>query len=74
MTTRTLSRWIVYLIAGSVLVVGLFLAVVVMEPRVCGMDEFECFDSRNVPRYLTGAVAVVVAIVIVITGVVRRDS
>ncbi len=62
------------LLAGSVLIVGLFLAIIVVEPRVCGMDEDGCFSSRNIFRYLTGGVSVLLAIVIVITGMARSDS
>jgi uncharacterized membrane protein len=68
------GRRIAFLAAALVLIVGLFMAILVMEPRTCGMDEFECFDSRNIYRYLTGFVSVLLAIVIVATGMARHDD
>lgn len=68
------GRRIVFLAAALVLVVGLFVAILVMEPRTCGMDEFACFDSRNIYRYLTRFVSVLLAIVIVATGMARHDD
>lgn len=62
------------LLAGSVIIMGLFLAIVVMEPRACRMDEDACFNSRNIPRYLTGGASVLLAIVIVTTGMARHNS
>jgi hypothetical protein len=74
MMTEWSRRRMTILLAGSVLIVGLFLAIVVMEPRVCGMDEGACFQSRNLPRYLIGGASVVLAIVIVATGMAGHDD
>jgi hypothetical protein len=61
-----------FLAAALVLLVGLILAVVVLEPRPCGMDEFDC--SPNMLRYLTGLASVLVAIVIVALGLAAHDD
>jgi uncharacterized membrane protein len=74
MTTASRGRRIAFLAAVLVLVVGLFLAIVIMEPRTCGMDEFECFASRNIYRYVTGFVSVLLALVIVVTGMAGHDD
>ena len=74
MTTGSRGRRIAFLAAVLVLVVGLFLAVVVMEPRTCGMDEFDCFGSQNIYRYLTGFVSVLLAIVVAVTAMTRHDD
>jgi uncharacterized membrane protein len=74
MTSASRSRRIAFLAAVLVLVVGLVMAIVVMEPRTCGMDEFDCFGSRNIYRYLTGFVSALLALVIVVTGMARHDD
>ena len=66
MTTASSRRRIAILAAALVLLVGLFLAIVILEPRTCGMDNFDC--SPNMYRYLTGFAAVLLAIVIVALG------
>jgi uncharacterized membrane protein len=74
MTTASSRRRIALLAAALVLLVGLFLAVVVLEPRTCGMDEFDCFGSRNMYRYLTGFASLLLAIVIVALGLATHDD
>jgi type IV secretory pathway VirB2 component (pilin) len=74
MTKASRARRISFLAATLVLLVGLFLAIVVMEPRTCGMDEFDCFAARNIYRYLTGFVSALLAIVIVVTGFATHDD
>jgi hypothetical protein len=74
MTTASRGRRIAFLAAALVLVLGLFLAIVVIEPRTCGMDEFDCFGSRNIFRCLIGFASVLLAIVIVVTGMARHDD
>jgi uncharacterized membrane protein len=74
MTTASRGRRIAFLAAALVLVAGLFVAIVVMEPRTCGMDEFDCFGSRNIYRYLTGFVSVFLAIVIAAIGMATHDD
>jgi uncharacterized membrane protein len=72
MTTASSRRGIAFLAAALVLLVGLFVAVVVLEPRTCGMDEFDC--SRNMYRYLTGFASVLLASVIVALGLATHDD
>jgi hypothetical protein len=72
-TTERSRRRVTIVIAGAVVIVGSFLAIVVIEPRTCGMDEFECFASRDIYRYLAGFVSVLLSIVIVITGMAGHD-
>ena len=73
MTTAS-SRRIAWLAAALVLLVGFFLAIVVLEPRTCGMDEFDCFGSRNIHRYLTGFGSVLIAAVIVALGLDAHED
>ena len=58
----------------SVLLVGFFLAIVVLEPWTCGMDEFDCFGSRNIYRYVTGFGSVLLAAVIVALGLATHED
>ena len=74
MMTAARSRRIAFVAAALVLVLGLFLAIVVMEPRSCGMDEFDCFGSRNIYRYLTGFASVLLAVVIAALGMAAHDD
>jgi uncharacterized membrane protein YidH (DUF202 family) len=73
MTTAS-SRRTAWLAAALVLLVGFFLAIVVLEPRTCGMDEFDCFGSRNIHRYLTGFGSVLIAAVIVALGLAAHED
>jgi hypothetical protein len=72
-TSASSRRGIAFLAAALVLLVGL-LAIVVLDPRTCGMDEFDCFGSRNIYRYLTGFAAVLLASVIVALGLATHDG
>ncbi len=74
MTTASRGRRIAFLAAALVLVGGLVLAILVMEPRTCGMDEFDCFGSRNIYRYLTGFASVLLAVVIVAIGMATNSD
>ena len=74
MTMASRGRRVAFLAAALVLVLGLVLAIVVMEPRTCGMDEFDCFGSRNIYRYLTGFAPVLLATVTVAIGLATRDD
>jgi uncharacterized membrane protein len=74
MTTAARSRRIAFVAAALVLVLGLFLAIAVMQPRSCGMDEFDCFGSRNIYRYLTGFASVLLAVVIAALGMAAHDD
>jgi uncharacterized membrane protein len=73
-TSASSRRGIAFLAAALVLLVGLFLAIVVLDPRTCGMDEFDCFGSRNIYRYLTGFASVLLATVIVALGLATHDG
>ena len=74
MTTASRRPGIAFLAAALVLLVGLFVDVAVLEPRTCGMDEFDCFGSRNIYRYLTGFASVLLASVIVALGLATHDD
>ena len=74
MMTAARSRRIAFVAAALVLVLGLFLAIAVMQPRSCGMDEFDCFGSRNIYRYLTGFASVLLAFVIAALGMAAHDD
>ena len=74
MTSASSRRGIALLAAAGVLLAGLVVAVVVLEPRTCGMDEFECFGSRHIYRYLTGFASVLVASGVVALGLTTHDD
>jgi uncharacterized membrane protein len=60
--------------AALVLLLGLFLAIIVLEPRTCGMDEFDCFGTRNIYRYLTGLASVLLAVILVALGLAAHGD
>ena len=72
MTTASRRRGIAFLAAAFVLLVGLFVAVVVLEPRPCGMDDFDC--SPNLYRQLTGFASVLSAAVVFALGLATHDD
>jgi hypothetical protein len=74
MATTSSRRGITFLVGALVLIVGLFVAVFVLEPRRCGMDEFDCFGSRNIYRDLTGFASVLLASVIGALGLASHDD
>jgi hypothetical protein len=74
MTTASSRRRVAFVAAALVLLLGLFLAIIVLEPRTCGMDEFDCFGSRNIHRYLTGFGSVLIAAVIVALGLAAHGD
>jgi uncharacterized membrane protein len=74
MTTASSRRWIAFLAAAVVLLAGFFVALVVLEPRACGMDDFDCYGSENIYRYLTGFASVLLACVLVALGLATHDD
>lgn len=74
MTTASSRRRVAFVAAALVLLLGLFLAIIVLEPRTCGMDEFDCFGARNIYRYLTGFASVLLAVILVAVGLAAHGD
>jgi len=62
-----------YSIALVILLGGLALALFVVPARTCRMDDFNCFDSHNLPKGLVAAGAGVAAAAVAIIGSFRGD-
>jgi len=63
MTLRVLLR----LAAGLVLIAGVLLAVLVIQPKSCGMDEFEC--APNAIRVAVALGSALAAVVLMLLSV-----
>jgi hypothetical protein len=63
-----MSRRVLFCLALLILLGGMALAVFVVPARTCGMDQFECFNTRNVPKFLTAIGAGIAAFTIAVVA------
>jgi len=63
-----MSRRVLFSVALLILLGGVALAVWVVPARTCGMDQFDCFSSRNFPKFLTGMGAGIAAFAVAIVA------
>jgi hypothetical protein len=63
-----MSRRVLFSVAPLILLGGVALAVWVVPTRTCGMDQFDCFSSRNFPKFLTGMGAGIAAFAVAVVA------
>ncbi len=61
-----MARGAMFLLAFLVLLGGVALALFVVPTRTCGMDAFDCFGSRNAPKFLAGLGAALAALAVAV--------